>query len=53
MPFRAAFAIDNDYQPARANLSSLGAAQYAPAVSQEIGPNGNYLVAHIATFNKP
>jgi hypothetical protein len=52
--YRAAFAIDNDYQPARANLSSLGGLLHTPpAVSQKVELNDNYLVANLVTFNKP
>jgi hypothetical protein len=52
--FRAAFAIDNDYQPARANLARLGGLlNTPPAVSQEVEPNDHYLLANVVTFSKP
>ena len=52
--YRAAFGIDNDYQPARANLARLGGLlNTPPAVSQEVEPNDNYLLANVVTMNKP
>lgn len=52
--YRAAFGIDNDYQPARANLARLGGLlNTPPAVSQEMEPNDNYLLANVVTMNKP
>ena len=52
--YRAAFGIDNDYQPARANLARLGGLlNTPPAVSQEAEPNDTYLLANVVTMNKP